>query len=156
MSCGGGVTRQVLDGGQFFQGPQIRVITPDTRLVTLTVGGNDIGYIGDLSLLALRRDQSPFSALAKATWRGPKPISERNFSKLEAELVSVLRAVRARASNAVIVVATYPTILPAAGTCPASGLGGASIHLSLDQPPDLRDRPIDRPLVDGRMHRRIR
>lgn len=122
MSCGGAVTRHVLKGGQFFQGPQIRAITHDTRLVTLTVGGNDIGYIGDLSLLAMRRDQGPLAALVKATWSGPRPISERNFPKLEAELVSVLGAVRARAPNAVIVVATYPTILPQIGVCTALGI----------------------------------
>lgn len=129
MSCGGAVTRHVLDGGQFFQGPQIGAITRETRLVTLTIGGNDIGYIGDLSLLAMRRDQGFLAALAKATWGGPEPISERNFTRLETELTSVLRAVRARAPDAVIVVATYPTILPQSGTCTALGLSTDEVDL---------------------------
>jgi len=79
MSCGGAVTGNVSNGGQFFQGPQIRALGPETRLVTLTVGGNDVGYIGDLSLMAMRRDRGLFAALAKATWHGPKLASERDF-----------------------------------------------------------------------------
>ncbi len=129
MSCGGAVTRHVLDGGQFFQGPQIRALSPETRLVTLTVGGNDVGYIGDLSLLAMRRDGGLFAALVKATWSGPKPASARDFPKLKAELDAVLRAVRARSPNAVIVVATYPKILPPAGTCAALGLSQDEVEL---------------------------
>jgi lysophospholipase L1-like esterase len=54
MSCGGAVTRHLLHGGQYFQGPQIRTITRGTRLVTLTIGGNDVGYVADLSMLAAR------------------------------------------------------------------------------------------------------
>ena len=42
---------------------------------------------------------------------------------------AVLRAVHARAPNAVIVVATYPTILPHIGTCMALGLGEDDVAL---------------------------
>ncbi len=54
MSCGGAVARHLLHGGQYFQGPQVRTITRTTRLVTLTIGGNDVGYVADLSMLAAR------------------------------------------------------------------------------------------------------
>ena len=54
MTCSGATTTHVLHGGQYFQGPQIDALGEDTQLVMLTTGGNDISYIGDLTLLATR------------------------------------------------------------------------------------------------------
>lgn len=122
MSCGGAVTQHVLHGGQFFQGPQLRTITPATQLVTLTVGGNDIGYIGDLSLLAARHDSTLFGWGVRTFWAGPKLPVQRPYATLHRALLQTLGAIHARAPAATIVVATYPTILPPAGTCPRLGL----------------------------------
>lgn len=122
MSCGGAVASQVLRGGQFFQGPQIRTITPATRLVTLTIGGNDVNYVGDLSLLAARHTNTLFGRLVRAFWSGPKTPALRHYPETEATMAATLRAIHARAPNARIVVATYPTILPRTGTCARIGL----------------------------------
>ena len=129
MSCGGATTRNLLDGGQFFQGPQIRTITNETRLVTITVGGNDVGYIGDLSLLAARNSDTVFGWLVKQFWSGPKQPGGRNLAGLRQELTATLRAIRARAPGARIIVATYPTILPPAGTCLNIGLSEAEAEV---------------------------
>lgn len=48
MTCSGSVTKHVLVGGQYFQGAQIRTLSAKTRLVTLTAGGNDVGFVRDL------------------------------------------------------------------------------------------------------------
>lgn len=117
MSCGGAVTRHLLEGGQVFQGAQIRIITPQTRLVTVTVGGNDIGYIGDLSLLAARKDDTVFGWLIRTFWRGPKPEVDRDYAKLDRELRETLRAIRSKAPQAMVVVAAYPAVLPQHGAC---------------------------------------
>jgi len=122
MSCGGAVTRHLLAGGQYFQGSQIRTITPETRLVTITVGGNDIGYIGDLSMLAARRTGTLFGRLVRAFWAGPRREQTRGYDQLRADLTATVRAVRAAAPSARIVLATYPAILPSAGTCARIGL----------------------------------
>ncbi len=122
MTCGGAVTRNLLHGGQYFQGPQIRAITADTSLVTITAGGNDIGYIGDLSLLAMRAAHTPIGWLVNTLWHGPKPLSDRDFAGLQSELLATLAAIHARAPKAKIIVATYPAILPPTGTCPQLGL----------------------------------
>lgn len=122
MSCGGAVTKDLLRGGQYFQGPQIRTVTTETRLVTITIGGNDTLYIADLSQLAARNSNSLWGKLVRQFWGGPKSRSERNFDGLKHELVALLRAIHAQAPNAKIVVATYPTILPQNGTCPQLGL----------------------------------
>jgi lysophospholipase L1-like esterase len=122
MSCGGAVTKNLPKSGQFFQGPQIRTITPETRLVTITAGGNDIGYIGDLSLLAGRKDKTLFGWLVRSTWKGPKTAEGRDWAGLEAELTATLKAIHEKAPDAKVVVATYPTILPPGGTCARLGL----------------------------------
>jgi len=129
MSCGGAVTKHLLRGGQYFQGPQIRTISADTRLVTITVGGNDIGYIGDLSLLAARRTHTPLGWLVRTFWKGPKPPMARDYAGLRNELLATLNAVHARAPKAVVIVATYPTILPPAGTCPTLGFSAAEADI---------------------------
>lgn len=122
MACGGAVTRHLLRGGQYFQGPQIRVIDRRTRLVTITVGGNDSLYIADLSQLAARHDSTLWGWLVRHFWSGPRSTQQRAFPQLQQELVATIRATHDRAPQAQVVVATYPTILPLAGTCAALGL----------------------------------
>jgi lysophospholipase L1-like esterase len=129
MSCGGATTNHLLLGGQFFQGPQVRVINRETRLVTITIGGNDIGYVGDLSMLASRNSGSFFGRLAKLLWTGPKQPGERDYERLHRELSLLLRTIHARAPKAIVVVATYPAIVPQAGTCPRLGLSSAEAKL---------------------------
>ena len=127
MSCGGAVTANVLNGGQFFQGPQTRVIDARTRLVTITVGGNDIGLVGDLSMMAMRNAGGVSGWLAARLWGGPKPMGERDFATLHRQMVALLRAIHARAPKAVIVVASYPAILPWQGTCPSLKLSAKQV-----------------------------
>lgn len=129
MSCGGAVTKHLLSGGQFFQGPQIRAISRNTRLVTITVGGNDIGYIGDLSLLAARHSDSAWGWLVRRMWGGPKAADARDWAKFEKELLATIRAVRRKAPDARLVVATYPAILPPTGSCARIALTDAESSL---------------------------
>lgn len=125
MSCGGAKAEHLLRGGQFFQRPQIAPIGAGTRLVTITVGGNDSLYIADLSQLAARNSGSLWGTLVRLFWAGPQSLPDRNFPKLGRELIQLVRAVHARAPQATIVLATYPAILPAAGTCPELGMTDA-------------------------------
>lgn len=127
MSCGGAKTTHLLNGGQFFQGPQIRTIDRRTRLVTITVGGNDIGYVGDMSLLAARHSHSAWGWLVRHFWSGPT--RHRNWTRLETELVATIRAIHAKSPNATVVVATYPTILPTTGTCERISLSSSEADL---------------------------
>ena len=123
MTCTGATTTQVLHGGQFFQGPQIDALSENTLLVTLTTGGNDISYVGDLTLLAARSRQSASGSVLRLWPWKPKPAEDRAFPKLHDELLATLREIRRRAPRARIVVVTYPAILPASGTCPTLGIG---------------------------------
>lgn len=118
MSCSGSVTSDVLVGGQYFQGAQIRTLSRRTRLVTITVGGNDVGFIRDLMLLASRNSDSAMGWIVGKLWNGPPALSDRNFAGLQRELASLIRTVRRRSPDAKLVVITYPPVLPARGTCP--------------------------------------
>lgn len=129
MSCGGAQARHLLRGGQFFQGPQMRAVGRETRLVTISVGGNDSRYIGDLSQLAARDSGSLWGRTVKLFWTGPRSTGDRNLEELQSTLIALLAAIRARAPDARIVIATYPTILPPAGTCPRLGLSIAEANL---------------------------
>jgi hypothetical protein len=87
MSCGGAVTRHLLHGGQYFQEPQVRTITRATRLVTLTIGGNDVGYVADLSMLAARHTNSLFGRLVRWFWDGPRRPDARGYGQLRSDLI---------------------------------------------------------------------
>ena len=122
MSCSGAKTQHVLRGGQVFLGPQIEALGPDTRLVTLTIGGNDISYVGDLTFMALRNRGGFNGYLAGLVWQGAKPAKDRNFSQLQRNLIASLREIRRRAPKARVFVVPYPTILPKSGTCAKLGI----------------------------------
>jgi lysophospholipase L1-like esterase len=122
MSCSGATIGHVLRGGQMFLGPQIEAVGPDTQLVTITAGGNDIGYVGDLTAMAYRRKGGLAGLMVGRFWKGAKPVGERDSARLQADMEATLREIRRRAPAARIVVVTYPEILPDAGTCPQIGI----------------------------------
>jgi lysophospholipase L1-like esterase len=129
MSCSGATIRQVVDGGQIFLPPQIDAIGPQTRLVTLTGGGNDVAYVGDLMLISTKRAGGFRGWLADMFAADPLPVDRRPFSQLSATMTRTIAAIRQRAPQARIVIITYPAILPATGTCPALGLSDAEAQL---------------------------
>ncbi|MDO6414512.1 SGNH/GDSL hydrolase family protein [Sphingomonas sp. BIUV-7] len=117
VTCSGATSTHVLAGGQIFLGPQIDAITRKTRLVTMTIGGNDIGYVGDLSLAAARRQRSLTGWLARAATRAPRLDRARDYDGVRVRMVAIIRAIRKRAPAATIIVLSYPQILPESGTC---------------------------------------
>jgi lysophospholipase L1-like esterase len=122
MSCSGATTLHVRDGGQAFLGPQLNGLAKDTKWVTLTAGGNDVSYVGDLSFLAGRKDPTFMGWALRQFWGGPRKPEQRDFAKLRTVLASTLAEIKQRAPQARIIVATYPTILPPKGTCANLGL----------------------------------
>ena len=129
MTCSGSVTRHLLTGGQFFQDAQVRTLGPETRLVTITVGGNDIGFVRDLYLLAARRSDTVLGWMVRKLWSGPPNADERDYGKLQRDLTALIRTIRTRSPDAQIVVATYPRVLPRSGTCRGLGLSADEANL---------------------------
>jgi lysophospholipase L1-like esterase len=107
VSCGGATTLHVL--GPWNELPaQIDSVTADTRLVTLSIGGNDVGYA--IGLIAA-------SCRAGAPYRpGPcaltTPPTDQDFAKLEINLQEIVRQVAIRAPDARLVLVQSVTLVP--------------------------------------------
>lgn len=122
--------------------PQVGAVTAQTRLVTMTAGGNDLGYIGYLipssagwplrTLLGGRR--------RLATLEDPTVIAGK-VAALQSDLASLFERIRATAPDATIVVTDYLTIVPDDVSVPTPPLGaraaaqgrafGALVHSTL-------------------------
>jgi lysophospholipase L1-like esterase len=110
VSCGGAVTANALDRPQGSAPPQIAAVTPKTRLVTMTIGGNDVNYVGT----AIECGQPNSTCVATAN---PDQI-DAAFQALPHSLTELIEAVRAKAPSAIIVLVTYPRLVPPTA-CPA-------------------------------------
>lgn len=139
MSCSGATVSHVLRGGQMFLGPQIEALGPQTRLVTLTAGGNDIGYVADLTAMAYRRRGGVIGFLVDLFWTGARPAAERKFEALKADMLVVLGEIRRRAPKAQVIVVTYPVILPSEETCPGLGIDNDEAELMRQVAAQLAD-----------------
>ena len=124
VSCGGATSADLVGRQQTFGRqtvpPQLRVLTPGTRLVTLGIGGNDAGLFGTLAR------GCPVSSAHRTL--APTPGSRCGNVDLAAEralitgigknLVKDLRQVRRRAPHATVVLIGYPRITSPARSCP--------------------------------------
>jgi lysophospholipase L1-like esterase len=120
VSCSGATTANVLDTPEGPNAPQIDAVTPITKLVTVTIGGNDIEY----SAAALECANAP--GAADCTGHLDSTRIDREVAALPGRLDAVLAAIARRAPNADVVVVTYPRVVPAhPGSCPALGLAPA-------------------------------
>lgn len=127
VSCGGATAAHVLRGGQLFQRAQVDAINADTQLITLTVGGNDVAYVGDLMTLAARGSQSWVGVAARFFSNQPRAVSQRDFAGVTRDIAAIVATARQRAPRAQIIVVTYPAILPPNGTCKRLGLNAAEV-----------------------------
>ena len=122
MSSSGATVLHVWQGGQMMLRPQIDALGPETRLVTLTGGGNDVGYVGDITMMAFKGRGGVMGSLASVFWKGARPVDARGFPQLEANVRGLVKEIARRSPRARIVVVTYPVIIPALGNCAKLGL----------------------------------
>ncbi len=122
VSCSGATTAH-LTGPRGNIPPQLDALTPDTRLVTITIGGNDLGYIGGLTA-------SSCAGLQKETGVegdcAPTPVlpAEKTFADLAQRMDAIAKEIRRRAPDARVVFVDYLTVLPEAGICAATPVDG--------------------------------
>ena len=120
-SCSGATTRDVLSRDSLLRLPQIAALRRQTKLVTVTVGGNDVGYIGNLVAEACRNDPKavPFAARVLGFCRAmPAAQVEAGFRDLPQQLHRILQGIHQAAPDARVIIVDYTTVLPGAGTCP--------------------------------------
>ncbi|WBB80440.1 SGNH/GDSL hydrolase family protein [Micromonospora sp. WMMD882] len=120
VSCSGATTDDILAGGD---GPlgipvpaQLSAVTSGTALVTVQIGGNDIGFSSIITTCAEGSLSSPLGSPCKDRYTaGGVDQLQARIDATAPKITAVLRAVRAAAPNARIVVLGYPAILPDSG-----------------------------------------
>ena len=119
VTCSGATTRDFWNsrGGT---PPQIDALTSDTRLVTLTLGGNDVGFSSVLAtcarLASSDRDGNPCERYFTADG---KDVLEERVAAMEGRVHDVLADIRRRSPHAKVIVVGYPALFPDDGVaCP--------------------------------------
>ena len=112
VSCGGAKTVNLLQAWNELP-PQLDSVTSNTRLVTITVGGNDLNYV--MNLFA----ESSCSERGKFTIEGrdipcfqKRPPAEEDYQKLQHNLREVATQISSRAPHAKIIFIQYVTLIP--------------------------------------------
>jgi len=142
VTCSGATTANILDTPQrTLSGtlpPQVSAVTPDTRLVTITAGGNDAGYIGALTKLSMANAAGrripglhPRISAWLADWAGTLPPPSQ-FVQVADSLARIVEAVRSRAPEAQVVLVDYLTVVET-GASGAAGSGRGRLPLTPEQ-----------------------
>lgn len=119
VSCGGATTAHMTEP-QPFPGPlpnppQLDALSADVDLVTLGIGGNDIGFAEIIVTCASRSLLLPITAPCQAHYTRHGDELGARIEATAPKVAAVLSAIRERAPAARIVVVGYPVILPADG-----------------------------------------
>ncbi|GAA1353167.1 SGNH/GDSL hydrolase family protein [Saccharothrix algeriensis] len=114
-ACGGATTEEVEE--------QVERITPETSLVTLTVGGNDAGFTDVLTACVLRGDEACERRVAGA---------ERFLREELPERLDELNARVRERTSAPVVVLGYPRLFAPRGGCSLSVDKRAALNRAAD------------------------
>jgi lysophospholipase L1-like esterase len=125
-ACSGATTADVVDS-------QVDVLSSSTTLVSITIGGNDVGFSNVMETCVLDSTSSCVSAVDTAE-------SEAN-SQLPGELDNALNAVAAHAPNARVVVMDYPDLYDLSESSGCIGLSTTD-RTDLNQAADVLDGVI--------------
>ena len=122
VTCSGATTRDLKRVQPTFGDaripPQLRSVTASTDLVTIGIGGNDLGLFGTLvqtctSLRAVDPKGSPCAR--RLAERGPDLAAATRV--ISARVTRSLRAIRAKAPRATVLLVGYLRLVPDRGSC---------------------------------------
>lgn len=111
VSCGGATSAHILNAWNELPA-QIDTVTRDTRLVTITIGGNDIAYVGNLVAGSCEQGESIRAAGMVFPCPSPFVVPEAAFTTLESNLRDVARQIATRAPQARVVFIQYIALVP--------------------------------------------
>ncbi|WP_078901788.1 ricin-type beta-trefoil lectin domain protein [Actinacidiphila yeochonensis] len=110
-SCYGATTANVLTDAQSGQPPQVQAVTSATDAVTVTIGGNDVDYLGSIDTYScLTGGGSNCGSVDQAA-------INQAFGQLAGRLENVVNAVHSASPLAHVYLVDYFTILPDSGVC---------------------------------------
>ncbi len=121
VSCSGATTDDMFSSQTGYDGkpvpPQLNALRPGTNVVTLTIGGNDIGFTGIIENCVAYPTGGTRSGKPNCkdfyTAGGVDQLSAR-IAATRPKVDRVLQAIKGRSMSAHITVAGYPAILPEA------------------------------------------
>ncbi|MBX9422445.1 MULTISPECIES: SGNH/GDSL hydrolase family protein [Streptomyces] len=118
VTCGGATTRSLWNH-EGAAAPQVNALTQDTDLVTVTLGGNDLGFSGVLTRCVLAglttREGTPCRDVAA------KEV-DAGFARLSTRLPDMLTDIKRRSPRARVVVVGYPNPFPLDGSACGSSV----------------------------------
>ncbi|HEV8623317.1 MAG TPA: SGNH/GDSL hydrolase family protein [Acidimicrobiia bacterium] len=118
-SCGSATTAHMTEAQPLpdglTKGPQFDALSPDVDLVTLGIGGNDIGFGEIMVTCAARSVLLPLGAPCREHYNRQGDELGARIDATAPKVAGVLAGIRERAPAARILVVGYPVILPAAG-----------------------------------------
>jgi lysophospholipase L1-like esterase len=116
VTYSGATTANVLSDAQHGAPPQVDALDGSEVLVTVTIGGNDAGYVPMLIAAGLPRWIKAMPAVGRAVREQLDPeLRERALAEAAAGLKAVGHEVRARAPKARVLFVDYLTLLPPEG-----------------------------------------
>jgi lysophospholipase L1-like esterase len=129
VTYSGATTAHVLGESQRGAPPQIDALDSSEALVTVTIGGNDVGYVPMLFAAALPGPMRSIPLLGNRIREMlDRTARDHALEQVADALMEVGTAVRTRSPHATVLFVDYLTLLPPAGT-PAPPLGEADVSL---------------------------
>jgi len=122
VTCSGATTAHIL-GPWDAIAPQISAVTPATQLVTITIGGNDLGYMTAIGIMRCpRASEAERKRYFGGNCPAPKAITAQDEEALKTRMASMVHQLRKQAPEARILLVQYFSLMPSSGNCPATGL----------------------------------
>ncbi|OLR91098.1 SGNH/GDSL hydrolase family protein [Actinokineospora bangkokensis] len=121
VTCSGARTAD-LTGPQVFRSgtnpPQLAAVTSSTDLVTLTIGGNDVGFGEIVATCAREGSKDPAGDLCTRYYARPgSDVLTERVNEVAERVTEVLRTIHRTAPRAKVVLVGYPRILPEGAGC---------------------------------------
>jgi lysophospholipase L1-like esterase len=149
VTFSGATTAHVLADRQRGAPPQIAALDGSEALVTVTIGGNDVGYIPLLMAASLPRAARRLPLLGgRIRELLDRDTRDRALGEVFDSLCAVGRALRQRAAGARVFFVDYLTVLPPAGE-PAPPLSGADADLGRHVAATLERLTADAAMATG-------
>lgn len=112
VTCGGADTTDYFSSQHRGAAPQLRALGRRTRLVTMTIGGNNEGVFMDAIVACARAGLSTLGTGSPCKDQNGARFTRTIRNKTAPALVRALRAVKRRAPNARVAIIGYPWIMP--------------------------------------------
>jgi len=141
VTCSGATTSDFYSSQASGVAPQLNAVGPGTRLVTMTIGGNDEGVFVNSFFGCLKVDAGKIYGHPCETKYG-STFTNLILTQTYPHLVRALSAVRAKAPRATVLILGYPRILPNVGvpTCyPAMPISMGDVPWLVNQQLVLND-----------------